>query len=408
MLSHIGLGYSAIVIRRSVVGVKAQGLIVVGDGLCMLSHIGLGTSAIVICPRVVGVEAQGLVIVGNGFGILSQLVLGTSAIVICPRVVGVEAQGLVIVGNGFGILSQLVLGTSAIVIRPRIVGVEAQGLVVVGDGLRMLPHIGLSPSTIVIRRSVVGIQAQSLGVIDNSGSILPQLTLGVPLIEIGDSGIPISLRTRPDDGGRRRVARIDVARGNRSRTQEAAPEIRSGLRTLRDRQRQGALEDRTQGRFQIRGQGYVPPLQAFHGSGRRRAGDGVVERGAQTEQIRIGAETRPWAVLFRRGVLHGQDARMLHGPPRVEEARRAEVDQHGAPIRKPDDIGGLNVAMQEIMSMHFLQRRAQVQGQMLRFGRGERPRFLQSGFQGGTVQVLHHDVGSAVLAEHVIDIHDVR
>ena len=120
-------------------------------------------------------------------------------------------------------------------------------------------------------------------VIDNSGSMLPQLTLGVPLIEIGDSGIPISLRTSPDAGGRRRAVRIGVAHGNRPRTQEVTPEIRGCLRTLRDRKRQGALEDRTQGRLQIRGKGYVPPLQAFHGSGRRRAGDGVVERGTQTE-----------------------------------------------------------------------------------------------------------------------------
>ena len=66
-------------------------------------------------------------------------------------------------------------------------------MVVVGDSLRMLPQPTLGTSAIVISSGMVGVKAQGLVVVGNSGSILPQLTLGVPLIEIGDSGIPISL-----------------------------------------------------------------------------------------------------------------------------------------------------------------------------------------------------------------------
>ena len=281
-------------------------------------------------------------------------------------------------------------------------------MVVVGDGIGILPQLCLGGSAIVVRRSIVGVKTQGLVVGGNGGGMLSQLRLGVPLLEIGDGGIPISLRTRPDDGKRRRVIRIGVARGNRLRFQEVAPEIRSGLRTLRDRKRQGALEDRLQGCLQIRGKGYVPPLQAVHGPGRRRSGDGVVDRGSQTEKIRIGSETGMRTVLFRRRILHGQDARMLHGPPRGEKARRTEVDQYGPTVREPDDVGGFDVAVQKIVPMHFLQGLAQVQGQMPRLVRGERPRFLQPGLQGGAVQVLHHDVGGAVFAEHVMDVHDMR
>ena len=138
------------------------------------------------------------------------------------------------------------------------------------------------------------------------------------------------------------------------RPQEAAPEIRDGLRSRLDLQFQRALESRTQGFLKIRGKGYVPSLQASHGVRRRRSGEGVVQRGPQTEKVRIGSETRVLVVLFRRRVLLGQDARVPHGASRMEGARRTEVDQHGAIVRQPDDVGGLDVAVQEIAPMHLL------------------------------------------------------
>ena len=191
MLPRRHLGQAAIAIRQNIVGVQAQGLIVIRNGSRMLPQRGLGQAAIAIRQSIAGIQAQGLVVIRNGGGVLPQLRLSCAAIVIRRRIVGIQAQSLVKVNNGGGMLPQRGLGQAAIAIRQSMVGIQAQGLVEVNNGGGMLPQRGLGQAAIVIRRNIAGVKAQSLVEVNNGGGILLQRGLGQAAIVIRPSMVGV-------------------------------------------------------------------------------------------------------------------------------------------------------------------------------------------------------------------------
>src|SRR5208337_2446769 len=108
---------AAVVVRRGVLGVEADRLVEIGDGLVVLPFGVPGVAAAVVRQGDLGVEADRLVEIGDGLVVLPLGVPGEAAVVVRRGVLGVEADRLVEIGDGFVVLPLGVPGEAAAVVR---------------------------------------------------------------------------------------------------------------------------------------------------------------------------------------------------------------------------------------------------------------------------------------------------
>ncbi len=273
---------------------------------------------------------------------------------ICRGILRIQAQGLVIVSDSVCILSQVGFGYPPAIVR-RGIRVQLQRLVIVGDGICILPQTELGFSPVAVRRGMIRVQTQSLVVVGHGFPVLVLCCLGGSARDQGRGFVAV--RTG-----------IGRAWSSQPGTQQHGPELRDALWALGYAQGQGLLDSHTQRLGQPRGQGHGLArifLQPFQGPLGRRPGQSVVKCGAQAENICTGPETPFAAVLFRCGVVLRQNPRVLYGPAGLEGPHRTEIDQYRAPVPGQQDVGRLEVAVQQLMAVYLPQSLAQVHGQLL-------------------------------------------
>ena len=132
----------------------------------------------------------------------------------------------------------------------------------------------------------------------------------------------------------------------------------------------------------------------------------MVQRGPQTKDIRIKAKTRFFAVLLRGRVARRHDARVSLGKIPLERAGGSEINEDAPSLRRQHDVSRLDIPVQQMLGMHGLQGLAQGLSQTLDFIR-RYPAFLPDArFQRPALEILHHDIGRAVLLERVVNLYD--
>ena len=143
---------------------------------------------------------------------------------------------------------------------------------------------------------------------------------------------------------------------------------------------------------------------------RRPPGDGAVERATQRVDIRPGTlQAVVGGVLLVRRVAGLDDAgeRAAHlgdGPP-----RRTEIEQHRAAVGAHDDVVGRDVAMQEVLRVHHLQRVEQGGDDPVELIlRGRPAEVAQPGLEALALLEAHDHVGGGVGLERARDAHDAR
>ena len=141
----------------------------------------------------------------------------------------------------------------------------------------------------------------------------------------------------------------------------------------------------------------------------RLACDGAVAQRRKRIDVRPRALGALALVLLRRRVAGGRDGRHAPGiAPPQRLPRRAEVQQHRRLVRAAhEDVGGLDVAVQEAGRVHLAQpvRHRQHHPLQLRFR--ERAVALEQRVQRLAILVVHHDVGGVVGLEAVPHPHHV-
>ena len=132
----------------------------------------------------------------------------------------------------------------------------------------------------------------------------------------------------------------------------------------------------------------------------------MVQRGTQAEDVRIGPKTRFFAVLLWGRVAWCHETRMPLGKVPLERAGGSEINEDDPPLRRQHDISRLDIPVQKVLGMHGLQGLAQRLRQTLDFIRRYPAFLLDARFQRPALQILHHDIGRAVLLERVVNLHD--
>ena len=132
----------------------------------------------------------------------------------------------------------------------------------------------------------------------------------------------------------------------------------------------------------------------------------MVQRGPQTEYVRVRSKPRFFAPLLRCRVRLGKNPRMPLSAIRLERARRAEINQDRPTLRRQHDVGRLDVPMQPLTGMHFCQGNAQFLRDPPHLVQGEATRLLKPSLQRLPLQVFHYDISRTVLQEHVVHVHD--
>lgn len=144
---------------------------------------------------------------------------------------------------------------------------------------------------------------------------------------------------------------------------------------------------------------------AIESAGRRLAGDGVIERCGEAVDV------SPRPLLRRRHLLggsiaRGEDCRQRRRAPRYCRPRGAEVDQGRIAGAIEQDIGRLDVAVQEAGGVHLLQSIEQWPQDAVDLGGRQGPLLFQPMLERLAAQQLHDDVGRAVGLEEVEDPDD--
>ncbi len=218
---------------------------------------------------------------------------------------------------------------------------------------------------------------------------------------------------RPSGRTSARLAHHDRGvRGGRRRHAEDRPPAGDGLRPIARRHREARIDAGQHARREARrielAERLVGVVQhAVEGAGRRLAGDGVIERGR--EAVDVGP--RPLlgrGHLLGRGIARREDRRQRRAAPRHRRARRAEIDQGGIAGGIEQDVGGLDVAMQEAGIVDLLQAVKQRPQHAVDLLGRELAAAVDALLERLAAQQLHHDIGRAVGLEEVEDVHDRR
>ena len=96
-----------------------------------LADVGLG---------VVGIEAEGRVVVGQRLGVPAQGRVGDAAVVVDLGEVGIDADRRAVVGQRLSKPAQGMVGVAAVAVGLGVVGIEADRRVVVGQRLACRPR----------------------------------------------------------------------------------------------------------------------------------------------------------------------------------------------------------------------------------------------------------------------------
>jgi hypothetical protein len=148
------------------------------------------------------------------------------------------------------------------------------------------------------------------------------------------------------------------------------------------------------------------PLDGGHGHPAR--GEPVA---GGRQAVDVGGRTEPGlaAVLLQRGVAGRDHLGHAHRLLRVEVPGEAEVDQHDASVLGEHDVRRVEVAVEHPRHVHRAQRCSHAPGHVEHLVLGERlaarPHHVD---EGPGVEPLHHEVGGALLFEHLVDPHHAR
>ena len=185
------------------------------------------------------------------------------------------------------------------------------------------------------------------------------------------SGSCVSRLTPPRRGVAPDAAADDAASAHRRRARATgrtggsiprpSAAARPARRPGRDRSRQGRLVEAIGLRRRQRPVGIG--ADARGGFGRRQPGDGVMQHRGGGIDVAPRALLAVERVLLDRRVLRRQHAGQRARAVAHRLARRAEVDQHRHAVAPDDDVGRLDVAMQEALGMHGAETAQQPVGQ---------------------------------------------
>ena len=169
-----------------------------------------------------------------------------------------------------------------------------------------------------------------------------------------------------------------------------------------------AGEQRSRERKPAVGEGHVRVVDdPIDRVGRRTAGDRVMDRGSQAVDIRP-RSLRGGRELLDRGVARGEDRRHRLRASGYCGAGGAEIDQHGVTVAIDQDIGGLDIAMQEAHLVDLLEPVQKGRENPVEACGVERPLSLDLLEQGTAAHELHDEIGRAVGLEKVVHLHDTR
>ena len=151
-------------------GVEAVGILPVGqfagaggqlDGLLAVAVLLVGAGgpepgAFVVRRDILGIEADRLVVVGDRLVVLLLGGPGEAAVVVRWDVLGVKTDRLVVVGDRLVVLLLGGPGEAAVVVRRGVLGIEVDRLVVVSDRLVVLPLGAPGEAAVVVRQTSLG------------------------------------------------------------------------------------------------------------------------------------------------------------------------------------------------------------------------------------------------------------
>ena len=199
-----------------------------------------------------------------------------------------------------------------------------------------------------------------------------------------------------------------VARSVGSGREDRAP-IRNRLRSIGRPQGQAGVDpaqdrQRKARKLELAQRLIAVGRQPLHGRGRRASRHRVVKRHRQS--IDVG----PGPLLVRPQLLQGRIARRedrghRRGTIGHRGPRGAKIDQCRIVGGIENDVGRLDVAMEEAGRMDLLQPVEQPVQQLLHHGGGQRPLALQAPFERFAAHERHHHVGRAVGFQEVMDPH---
>ena len=160
----------------------------------------------------------------------------------------------------------------------------------------------------------------------------------------------------------------------------------------------------------LRRRRHVVLVDAQRGFLGRMPGDGAVERAAQRVEIRPGAlQAAVGGILLVRRVAGLDDAGHRAAHLGDGAARGTEVEQHGRAVAAHDDVVGGDVAMQEVLRVHHLQRVEQRGDDRIElFLRRQPAETAQPGLEALSLLEAHDHVGGRIGLEHARDAHDAR
>ncbi len=152
---------------------------------------------------------------------------------------------------------------------------------------------------------------------------------------------------------------------------------------------------------------FVEAQRGFLG---RLAGDGAVERAAERVEVRPGPlQAAVRSVLLLRRIAGFDDAGEGTAPLGNRTPRRSEIEQHRRAVGAHDDVVGGDVAVQEILRVHHLQRIEQRRRDAIELVlRGRPSEALEPSLEVLPLLEAHHHVGGGVGLEHAADAHDAR
>ncbi len=138
------------------------------------------------------------------------------------------------------------------------------------------------------------------------------------------------------------------------------------------------------------------------------AGQQLIQHNARRKQIRAGIHGQTLH-LFRRHVFEGADhgALCAGGFARVLNARHAEVCQFDAAVGFDQQVGGLDIAVHDVLPVRIVQCRQQLANHAQRLLQRIKFAAVQMVLQVFALNKLHDQIGHVIVAVRVIHADDV-
>ena len=137
------------------------------------------------------------------------------------------------------------------------------------------------------------------------------------------------------------------------------------------------------------------------------AGQHFVEHDAQRKNVAAAVHRAPLHLLGRHVAGRAHDVRGLLGAAELKNLGSAEVRDLDGVVGGQHQVGGLDVAVNNVAFMGVLQRAAGLVHDAQRAGQGKGMSAIQKSLQALAFHQLHGDVVEAVFFAGVVDHHDV-